>query len=1764
MRKTFWTILLFIIASTGFSQLDTEHYLAPLTSAVHPFIGNAGHQIIYLSTPSPTPVNYTIYDGANNIINSGTVSNGAPIAYGAAGEMNGANTDLMIGKNQLNKPLIGRGIRVVSDAPVYCNVRIRSSNNAQAASITSKGKNALGKTFRIGHMPTPQKASLWGLNSLGSKLATFGIYATEDNTTVTINLTKVKPVLHGPGAPNTNAPFTVNLNKGETYVLALKNADSPNRNAGAGFNGGLITSDKSIAVSSGSMGGYMTNNYQADYGADQIVPYDKVGSKYVVVRGASAVNGLEQVMVIAHKNGTEVKINGVVVKTLNAGQYYLANGSKYINGAMFIETSVPAYAYQFMMGSNKSDNKTPGMNFLPPITCETSNYVDEIPFINKAGNLNLQGGSVNIVTTKTGSDIEFFKDGVKSNNLLGLAKNVPNSDYVYYKVSNLKGHIAVYSKTLALVSFSGYNGAAGFGGFYSGWKEGVVEDSVTCLPGHIFETSGRYDSYRWFKDGVEISGETNDSLFATETGYYEYEYEIGGCRDTSDSIYAVALNEFELEGDTTFCAGDSVEWNIIGHGFDSISWNNGVVIKKQNVFIDSVGTTPVRIYSDIAQECYVDTTVLSVEMPIPIVVLRDTLVCLGESVTLDAENDLNTVEWNTGALTQEIDIDASGDYKVVVTTSEGCVDSAQMTFLTQSCKTDVMVTKTDGRDDYTPGTTSEYTIIVKNLGPNDFKDGTVEDPLPTGIVSGDVSWDAIAYDGAVTASVGSQTGALSDVVSIPVGDSIVYSVNVAIPVDYTGDFVNVVTVSVDIDTNAINDVATDINENGLCTGATVSSFAEQFNTGVKINPGENDPNWMIQWINDPAYHVYSANSYATPSSNALIPAVGMNKAAPVWGDASYPDYLWVCYPWIGADNGDGKHSDVDGDGISQEYSGGAAISGTGDAVLLKFSKTFEMTAAQLEASELSFSIAADNEIMDIIVNGVSQGPKVLGSYQLIPHKITQDLQLGTNTIEIIVNSGPSHAGLMIANATIKAVDSVSLITTDPPLACAPNRVDLTNSLWTEGSINATNLLYYEDAAASILFGNPTVADSGTYTVVAINDVGCSDTAEIYIGQHPLPDVALRADTSFCMGGEITIDGGLFDTWTWNVGLETVQTITIDSTYEYKLTVANQFGCLDSDSVLVTVHPLPEVVLRNDTAVCPRDVITLDAKNPGITYLWSTTETSNTIEVTDSALYYVIITDGNGCKDKDTFNLAHHPEPDFTLRNDTIVCSPEVVEVDAGVWDSYTWSNGSTNQEITLTKNDTVWVDVANGSGCLGRDSIGIQVIALPVVDLGDTLEVCIGSSDSIDAGNPGLNFIWNTGENTQGIEVDTEGDYGLKVTDQYGCLGSDSTYLTVHALPIVNLGNDTIICFPESITIDAGSWDFYTWNTGHVSRTISPDTTGVYVVTILDSNNCEKSADKALKVNQLPVINLGEDTTLCVNETVDLDAGNPGWIYEWNTGETDRVVFDKDSGGYKVRVYDVIGCEGDDSIYIGIERIPDPYPEKAFEICEGEVQVLAPESGYEIFQINWPYAGAQSSSIDVTEAGDYVSYVNGFFCVDSFILNLEVIDTPDVYILNLKGRDKVCFDYENIELELKVDGLQPRFSYLWSTGATETNIVTSEPGIYSVITSNELCESYTQYVLEEYCPGNLFIPNAFTPSDDGVNDRFQTKGYNLIDFEVWIYNRWGGLLFTTTDLNNWWDGTYQGNPCQIDVYVWKARYSILSENGDTDKFQKVGRVSLIR
>lgn len=91
-------------------------------------------------------------------------------------------------------------------------------------------------------------------------------------------------------------------------------------------------------------------------------------------------------------------------------------------------------------------------------------------------------------------------------------------------------------------------------------------------------------------------------------------------------------------------------------------------------------------------------------------------------------------------------------------------------------------------------------------------------------------------------------------------------------------------------------------------------------------------------------------------------------------------------------------------------------------------------------------------------------------------------------------------------------------------------------------------------------------------------------------------------------------------------------------------------------------------------------------------------------------------------------------------------------------------------------------------------------------------------------------------------------------------------------------------------------------------------------------------------------------------------------------------------------------------------------------------------------------------------------------------------------------------------------------------------------------------------------PTSCYVPNSFTPNGDGVNDEFMAYGVNVSEFELLIFDRWGNLIFSTTDINHGWNGTYKGNKCQEDVYVWRIKYTDIFHN----RYEKIGHVSLVR
>ena len=155
------------------------------------------------------------------------------------------------------------------------------------------------------------------------------------------------------------------------------------------------------------------------------------------------------------------------------------------------------------------------------------------------------------------------------------------------------------------------------------------------------------------------------------------------------------------------------------------------------------------------------------------------------------------------------------------------------------------------------------------------------------------------------------------------------------------------------------------------------------------------------------------------------------------------------------------------------------------------------------------------------------------------------------------------------------------------------------------------------------------------------------------------------------------------------------------------------------------------------------------------------------------------------------------------------------------------------------------------------------------------------------------------------------------------------------------------------------------------------------------------------------------------------------------------------------------------------------------------------------------------------------------------------------------GRDRsICGNGVEI-LNIHSDA-PDRVTYSWSTGDSTESIFVENKGSFTLTISDANC-SANDVVLIDTCP-EFGIPQAFSPNGDDVNDVFQVYGVGLYEFELLIFNRWGQVIYKTNNQSEGWDGTMNGKPCQIDVYVYKIIYRGLG----LGQKQKVGRLALVR
>ncbi|MDP3353647.1 MAG: T9SS type B sorting domain-containing protein [Flavobacteriaceae bacterium] len=545
-----------------FGQFSKTHYIPPLTAQNN----LAEDQYIYISTPTTTNVNFRIIPIGGNVI-TGTINNSNPFIYSIG---QGNSTQLFVPKTSMGV-VNNKGYIIEAEDLVYVSARVTAQRNvtngvvsyAHAGGLVSKGNSALGKVFRLGAMLNPLYDT--------SLLNFASILATENNTTITISNIPNGTILTD--GTIVNGPITFNLNKNQSYVIALENTfavNNPNStnliSNSSKIIGALVESNKPIVVNAGSFGGSNSTslNYNnqtgvysptgRDVGFDQIVDLEKTGKEYIFVKG-NGTDELERVLLIAHYDNTLITINGnTTLSIINKGESIILDGSQFSNGNLFVSSSEKVFAYQSIGGNTSPANQN--MFFVPPLNCATPNIVNNIPQIQSIGNITNYVGVLNIVT-ETGAS-------VKINNIPTTATAVPitgNPNYERYTLSNLTGNISVVSSKQVYVSYFGNSGVATYGGYYSGFdlKPEIVSDKITinetaCIPNVVLKIStlSSYDAFQWFENDNEILGATNNEYTPLVPGYYQVRGTISACGTTifSDKI-PVSSCPTDLDNDLT-------------------------------------------------------------------------------------------------------------------------------------------------------------------------------------------------------------------------------------------------------------------------------------------------------------------------------------------------------------------------------------------------------------------------------------------------------------------------------------------------------------------------------------------------------------------------------------------------------------------------------------------------------------------------------------------------------------------------------------------------------------------------------------------------------------------------------------------------------------------------------------------------------------------------------------------------------------------------------------------------------------------------------------------------------------------------------------------------------------------------------------------------------------------------------------------------------------------------------------------------------------
>lgn len=495
---------------------------------------------------------------------------------------------------------------------------------------------------------------------------------------------------------------------------------------------------------------------------------------------------------------------------------------------------------------------------------------------------------------------------------------------------------------------------------------------------------------------------------------------------------------------------------------------------------------------------------------------------------------------------------------------------------------------------------------------------------------------------------------------------------------------------------------------------------------------------------------------------------------------------------------------------------------------------------------------------------------------------------------------------------------------------------------------------------------------------------------------------------------------------------------------------------------------------------------------------------------------------------------------------------------------------------------TVTLQVVDPSGTFNITG-NIVVVNQVNHNFGPDINIC-GDTGSYLINGPaiaGAAYLWtDDSTTTPSLRVTESGTYTVKIN---GCAVSDTIGVYFTPEPVLDLGQDHLLCKNEQLTLTATNQNArYTWMLNGVTLpfkesqlpVIAPG--GEYRVEI-DVAGCgiyRDTVNISFADSLAPAFSLGPDTLLCPKQIYRLVASVPlARSYNWsNMGlsfesrvtysfSRDSAIDIADLGRYWCFVTTKDGCETVDTVqvrYRGDRKLN--FNDTA--ICQGEFLVLNADFG--VGDYKWESLPAQRDDQNKTIQATLYVYRPGFYSITAKVGQCVYMDSLRVQFndsLKIKlGRDTVLCYGEPYVLTPTGNALQ----YTWQDSTIASSYSVNKTGIYTVIAQNGCgADTLSVNINFEECPCQLNLPTAFTPNGDGNNDDFRPlHACNMTNFSLKLFNRFGEMVFSSTDPTRSWNGNNRGGArAPTGGYVWIATYT----NTETKQsYQKRGSVLLIR